>query len=242
MKLIFIRHGDPDYVNDTITERGKIEVAALTERVLKWDIDEVFLSPLGRAQATAKPFLEKSGIKAETLSWLREFNAFVDRPHTGKKGLPWDFMPGYWTNVSEMYDKDNWYNAPVMKTGDVKEKYNTVCDGIDKLLAERGYVRENRIYKTEKGNNKTLVFFCHLGVQFVILSHLFGISSPCIWQNFFVAPTSVTVVETEEREEGIACFRCQKLGDTSHLYLNGIKPSRSGFFEEVYGEEKFDII
>ena len=235
MKLIFIRHGDPDYVNDTITERGKREVEALTERVLKWDIDEVFLSPLGRAQDTAKPFLKKSGMSAETLPWLREFYAYVDDPETGKKTLPWDFMPDYWTNIDKMYDKDNWVYAPVMQTGDVKEQYKTVCDGIDKLLGERGYVRDGRVYKTEEGNDKTLVFFCHLGVQFVILSHLFGLSSPVLWQSFFVAPTSVTVVETEERIRGRAYFRCRKLGDTSHLYRKGIEPSRSGFFEEVYG-------
>ncbi|MBO4898237.1 MAG: histidine phosphatase family protein [Clostridia bacterium] len=241
MKLIFIRHGDPDYVNDTITERGKIEVEALTERVLKWDVDEIFLSPLGRAQDTAKPYLEKSGRHAETLPWLREFNGHAIRPHTGKQALPWDFMPDFWTNVPELYDKDFWYKAPVMQTGDVEEQAEWVYEEFDKLLAQRGYIRDGRVYKTEKGNNKTLVFFCHLGVQLLILSHLFGISAPCLWQNFFVAPTSVTVVETQEREEGRACFRCQKLGDTAHLEAAGIKPSRSGFFEEVYGEEKFDI-
>lgn len=25
MKIIFIRHGDPDYVNDTLTEKGRRE-------------------------------------------------------------------------------------------------------------------------------------------------------------------------------------------------------------------------
>ncbi|MDE6725804.1 MAG: histidine phosphatase family protein, partial [Ruminiclostridium sp.] len=102
------------------------------------------------------------------------------------------------------------------------------------ILSEDGYIRNKDIYITEQGNEKTIVFFCHLGVQFVILSHLFGISAPVMWQNFFVAPTSVTVVATEEREKGKVSFRCKKLGDTSHLDAAGIKPSDSGFFNEVY--------
>ncbi|MCH5213094.1 MAG: hypothetical protein J1G06_08760 [Oscillospiraceae bacterium] len=42
MKLIFIRHGDPDYANDTITERGRVEAEALVSRVSKWNVEKFF--------------------------------------------------------------------------------------------------------------------------------------------------------------------------------------------------------
>ena len=32
MKLIFIRHGDPDYVHDTLTKQGITEAEALIPR------------------------------------------------------------------------------------------------------------------------------------------------------------------------------------------------------------------
>lgn len=32
MRLLFIRHGDPDYVHDTLTEKGHREAALLAER------------------------------------------------------------------------------------------------------------------------------------------------------------------------------------------------------------------
>ena len=121
-----------------------------------------------------------------------------------------------------------------METGSVSEEYSRGCGGIDEVLAEYGYIRNKGIYTTKQGNEKTIVFFCHLGVQFVILSHLFGISAPAMWQNFFVAPTSVTEVVTEERINGEVCFRCKRLGDISHLYIAGIEPSNSGFFNEIY--------
>ena len=234
MKLIFIRHGDPDYVNDTLTERGWKEAEALSKRVAKWDIDKIYCSPLGRAQDTVSLSLKLMNRTAETKDWLREFFVKIIDPQTGVERIPWDLMPSYWTEQPELYDKDSWHKSDIMKTGNVSEAYARVCNGIDEILAEYGYTRDKGIYTTEQGNDKTIVFFCHLGVQFVILSHLFGISAPAIWQNFFVAPTSVTVVATEEREKGKVAFRCKKLGDTSHLDAAGITPSDSGFFNEVY--------
>lgn len=234
MKLIFIRHGDPDYVNDTLTERGWKEAEALSKRVAKWDIDRIYCSPLGRAQDTASLSLKLMNRTSETKDWLREFFVKIIDPQTGAERIPWDLMPSYWTERPELYDKDSWHKSDIMKTGSISEEYERVCNGIDGILAEYGYIRNKRIYTTEQGNDKTIVFFCHLGVQFVILSHLFGISAPAIWQNFFVAPTSVTVVATEEREKGRVAFRCKKLGDTSHLNVAGITPSDSGFFNEVY--------
>lgn len=229
MKLIFIRHGYPDYANDTLTERGWKEAEALSKRVAKWNIDKIYCSPLGRAKDTASLSLKLMNRTTETKDWLREFFVRITDPQTGQDRIPWDLMPAYWTEQPELYDKDRWHKSEIMKTGKVFEEYGRVCRGIDEILAEYGYIRHKGIYTTEQGNEKTIVFFCHLGVQFVILSHLFGISAPAIWQNFFVAPTSVTVVATEEREKGKVAFRCKKLGDTSHLDMAGIAPSDSGF-------------
>lgn len=234
MKLIFIRHGDPDYANDTLTERGWKEAEALSKRVARWNIDKIYCSPLGRAQDTASLSLKLMNRTAETKDWLREFFVKIIDPQTGDERIPWDFMPAYWTKQAELYDKSEWHKSSIMQTGRVSEEYERVCKGIDEILSEYGYTRNGGFYTTRQGCDKTIVFFCHLGVQFVILSHLFGISAPAMWQNFFVAPTSVTVVATEEREKGIAAFRCKKLGDTSHLYIAGIEPSDSGFFNEIF--------
>ncbi len=41
----------------------------------------------------------------------------------------------------------------------MKEEYEWVADGLDTLLAQYGYVRDGHLYRTEQGNNDTLVFF-----------------------------------------------------------------------------------
>ena len=68
MKLLFIRHGDPDYEHDTLTEKGHREAALLAEKLCKIPIDEFYMSPLGRAQDTAAYTLNKLGKKAEVLA------------------------------------------------------------------------------------------------------------------------------------------------------------------------------
>lgn len=243
MRLIFIRHGDPDYVNDSLTEKGRREAALLAERVASWKVDEFYCSPLGRAQETASYSLKKINRTATTLDWLQEFYVRVKDPVTGNERIPWDFMPEQWTKDPLVYDKDNWVDAELLKTGDVRKNFMEVKNGIDSILEKHGYVRNGAVYKTnhtipsERGKNaqdeKTLVFFCHLGVSFVILSHLLGFSPEQLFHCMYVAPTSVTVVNAEERIAGTAMFRTQLIGCTRHLY--GKEPvSASGYFTDVF--------
>ena len=59
MKLIIIRHGDPDYEHDTLTPKGVREAKLLSERISKLDVKAFYCSPLGRAQDTASYTLDK---------------------------------------------------------------------------------------------------------------------------------------------------------------------------------------
>lgn len=55
MLLYIVRHGDPDYVTDTLTERGKLQAEAVGKRIAASKIDRIFSSPMGRARQTAEP-------------------------------------------------------------------------------------------------------------------------------------------------------------------------------------------
>lgn len=49
MKILLIRHGDPDYTIDSLTKKGWKEAEYLSERLEKLDVKEFYVSPLGRA-------------------------------------------------------------------------------------------------------------------------------------------------------------------------------------------------
>lgn len=238
MKLIFIRHGDPNYETDSLTEKGNREAEALSLRVAKWNITDIYCSPLGRAQETASYSLKLLSRNAKTLDWLREFYDPIYYPPRGRKQAPWDFYPAYWTAEPKFYDKDHWFEAPILQQAefDIKAYYDEVCSSLDLLLADYGYIRKDGYYEVTRHPEKeeVLVFFCHLGVSFVCYSHLLGISPSVLWQSFFVAPSSVTILGSEERVSGEAAFRCQVLGDTKHLSDAGEPISSSGYFTDAF--------
>lgn len=242
MKLMMIRHGDPDYSIDSLTEQGWKEARLLADRVSSLDVKAFYLSPLGRARDTASVTLKKMGREAEVLPWLREFDAPIADGRTGKKRVPWDWLPADWTKVPEFYDRRLWHTVPVMREGHVREEAERVFSGLDALLKKHGYERDGEIYRAVRPNRDTVVLFCHFGVECVMLSHLLGVSPMILWHGFCAAPSSVTTLYTEERREGAANFRAAAFGDTSHLYIAGEKPSFSARFCETFtcAEERHD--
>ena len=59
MILYYIRHGDPNYEEDTITELGHYQAEETSKFLAKQNIDLIFSSPLKRARDTAKYLVEK---------------------------------------------------------------------------------------------------------------------------------------------------------------------------------------
>jgi len=237
MKLLIVRHGDPDYVLDSLTEKGKREAEFLAERLCKLEVKDFYVSPLGRAQRTAEPTLTALGRTAETLDWLREFDASVLKPNKTEHGIAWDWLPEDWTIRENFYDKDAWLLEPEMMDSDTKEKYDAVIAGFDALLCKHGYRRSGNIYKVENANNDTIVLFCHFGLEAVLMSHLLNVSPMVLWHGFAAAPTSVTTIVSEERREGKASFRISSFGDISHLYVHDEPPAFAARFSECYKNE-----
>ena len=84
MRILLIRHGEPDYSADRLTAKGKEEAELLSRRMEKYEIRDFYVSPLGRARETAEYTLRRMGREAETLPWLEEFRARHTDPETGK--------------------------------------------------------------------------------------------------------------------------------------------------------------
>ena len=132
---------------------------------------------------------------------------------------------------------DHWFENEAMQEGHVKEEYDRVIGEFDKLLAKHGYERKGHYYKVNEENNDTIIFFCHFGLECVLLSHLLNISPMVLWHGCVAAPSSVTTLTTEERRQGIAAFRMSAFGDISHLYANNEPPAFAARFCEAYGNK-----
>ena len=97
MKLVIVRHGEPDYERDSLTPKGWREAALLADRLCREPADAYYCSPLGRARDTARDTLHRLGREATALPWLREFSGTIINPRTGEESIIWYQMPQYWT-------------------------------------------------------------------------------------------------------------------------------------------------
>ena len=252
MRLLLIRHGDPDYERDTLTTMGDREAAELSEYMAKEHIDYIYKSPLGRAQKTAFFTEARIGKEGVTCDWLQEFpgRLNVDAAPWIKKAYPdwkdhhnadperifWDMAPAELMKRPELLDPVDWRTSDIATVSDLVGMYDHVTGEFDKLLASHGYRRDGRLYHAEKENKDTIAFFCHFGVSCVLLSHLWNCSPFMTWHVLCMTPSSVTELVTEEREKGEAIFRALRIGDISHLKASDDTPSFAGRFCEVYSD------
>ena len=235
MKILIVRHGDPNYSIDSLTEKGWKEAEYLSERLCRLDVKEFCVSPLGRAKDTASFTLKKLNRTAVEYEWLQEVRTRIRRPDVKeKKMILWDWLPKDWTMDERYYRYDAWYDTEIMKEAKAKEEYDWITGNFDRFLKEHGYVREGHYYRAEAPNNDTFVFFCHFGVGCMLLSHLFSVSPMVLLHSLCAAPASVTTVVTEERRKGIASFRMTSYADISHLYVHNEPPAFAARFCECY--------
>ena len=243
MRLIFVRHGEPDYTIDSLTEKGWKEAELLSHRMEKIKAKKCFVSPLGRAKDTASLSLRKMNTEWEELDFIREFSPTINRPDNKKeKKVAWDWLPEDWTSYEDFYTTDKWTNHPIFEEAGVGAEVEYIYSGFEKLLISLGYRKEGKLFKAEKPNNDTYVFFCHFGITCVLLGYLLNISPMCLWHSTCAAPTSLTIVNTEERRKGVASFRMAAFGDTSHLYAGDEPVSFAARFCECFGnnDERHD--
>ena len=248
MRLIFLRHAEPDYAIDGLTEKGHREAALLAAATPALHIDHCHTSPLGRARETAAYCLDSMGKTAVEQDWLEEFNAPVDLDqhpqlintvyqnshHTRR--IPWDILPSYYAAHPELSDPVRWRESEICKCSSIPERYDAVTSAFDDLLGSYGYVHKDGLYRVEKENRVTLGFFCHYGITCVLLSALWNISPFLLWQSLVMLPSTVTEVVSEERQQGLAWFRAVRIGDQSHLYSGNEAPSFAARFCEVYSD------
>lgn len=234
MKLLIVRHGDPDYSIDSLTPTGWKEAELLVPRLSKLDVKAFYVSPMGRAKDTASLTLKAMGREAEECLWLREFNGSIRKPYEEGPGGVWDWLPAEWTREKRYFDRDRWMEPEAMQDPSIRKEWQWVTENFDALLAKHGYVRDGNVYRAERPNEDTVVFFCHFGLECVLLSHLLHISPMVLWHGMCAAPSSVTTLVTEERREGIAYFRMSSFGDISHLYAADQEPAFAARFCETY--------
>lgn len=218
MRLLFIRHGEPNYELDCLTENGVKQAQLLKARLDSTEnISAVYLSPMGRAQQTGMIYLKGKILPAKTCSWLREFDVKVPDPNYPEPVPVWDLYPKFWTEAPENFDRKLFAEQPGIKNSELPSRYLAACQGIDDVLYHNGLARRGNMYVKMDNCDKTIAFFCHFGITCVMIAHLLGVSPILTLQGLSAEPTAIATLCTDDRFGDKVNFRMHGFGDISHL-------------------------
>ncbi|MBR6100841.1 MAG: histidine phosphatase family protein [Ruminococcus sp.] len=217
MKLLIIRHGDPDYEHDCLTDLGREQAVKLAARLAGTKIDGVYSSPMGRARETAGFYCDLTGREAVVLPWLHEFDVKITDTELNEPVVTWDMLPSHWTKSPLLYDRVGYSSAPELAGSDMHSRALSVGEGLDALLTSYGLIREGNVYRKEGECGETLALFCHFGVGCVMIAHLLGISPMVALNGLSADPTAVATLCTDDRFPTLVNFRLHGYNDRSHL-------------------------
>lgn len=227
MLLFILRHGDPIYNPDSLTEKGHLQASALAKRLSLYGIDKLYSSPMIRAQQTARPTEILLNKTAQIEDWASEgalyeqFSVAVGESrrwlfHSPKKNLLRD------PEISKLGLK--WYEHPLFDEIEGKAGYERILNASDEFLLRQGYRhdRKNCRYIAENHTDQRVAMFCHQGFGLSWLGTMLDIPLPIIWTGFDFSHTGMTVVEFTPDENGIVLPMVLTLSNDSHLYREGL--------------------
>lgn len=241
MLFLYVRHGDPIYSPDSLTELGVNQAEALSKRLSLYGIDEIYASSSNRAQLTAKPTCEKLGKQMKILDFANEDYTWKELTIPVGDGLIWLFQHRKFINLlasKEIRDLgDRWFDHPEIKKFNFEKGINRVYDEVDKFMADLGYehIRFTGKYKAVKPNDKRVALFAHHGFGLAFFSCLLDIPYPQMANHFDICHSGLTVIDFQENE-GYAVPKILTLSSDSHLYKEGVERNYNTIFGADYEE------
>ena len=219
MRILFVRHGEPDYANDCLTAAGREKARRAAQRLREEGIEEIWSSPLGRARETAQAAAETLGLPVQTLDFMREVTwGSTDGTELYAGGHPWAITDEMARQGLEL-NRPDWRESPYFRTNRVVECVDLIEQGIDGWLAGFGYVREGSRYRhaAEEKEHRTVALFSHGGSSCAAMGHILGLPFPYALALLHIDFTGISMVRLDGRA-GIGTLPQLKCSnDAAHL-------------------------
>lgn len=219
MRIIFVRHGHPDYATDTLTELGHRHAAAAAQRLKDEGITEIYASPMGRAQQTAQYTADLLGLPIETLPFMREirFRAVEEGEELPHKGNPW-------LNVVDMVaegksiQRSDWQSDYPFCRSRIVGAVEVITEGFEAWFNTMGYTREGEYYRVGTGTDKTIAIFSHAGSSTAAICRLFNLPYMFACQALSPNFTAITVVSLPNRVGELVSPSFEIALDARHIH------------------------
>ena len=221
MEIVLVRHGEPEWVRDglnvdnpPLTERGHRQATEVARALRGETFDEIWVSPLVRAQQTSAPLLgdrnDRPGAHV-TQAWLEEIRNPI-----------WHGTPR--EKAEEAYREER--SRPAHRRWDgltdgepVRDFVSRIHSGAELFLNERGVTRQNHslpMWHIDDSDRRILLV-AHAGTNSVVICHLLGLDpTPWEWDRFVLGHASISRLTSFEMGDGHT-FGLTKLSDVEHL-------------------------
>ena len=228
MYLFIVRHGEPDYEADALTENGRHQALLTAERLMIDRIDEIHASTLGRAQETAGFLAEVTGLGIIDEPWATELGPDTKSAMFTGKPVGIGIYPSTYLLSEEFQGLTTEEVLRTVKglcdTGFPK-KYKGIGEGLDRMLSDLGYERTAAgFYDPVEPSGRHVALFCHGAMIRSILAHIYHIPYQFLGSSFHENFCGVTILRFDSDTGGAFVPKLITFGDIGHLYKEGEQP------------------
>lgn len=242
MRIIFVRHGHPNYEKDCLTELGHLHAAAVANRLAGEGIEAIYSSTCGRAHETAGYVARKLGLDIVKCDFMREISwGSVNEQSLKFNGHPWDTVDHMVANNESILEAD-WADKEPFVHNKLVADVQMIADATDAWLESLGYKREGKYYRVcgniimgshadgalpvdcalhsggdQRPTCRTIAAFGHGGASAAILSHMFNLPFPFTCSVMGPDYTGITVVTLPDNKGCLVTPRFEILNDARHI-------------------------
>lgn len=218
MRLLLIRHGEPDYAHDCLTPLGRAQAEAAARRLAGEGITRIYSSPNGRAKETASYTAKQFGLPVVTLPWMHEISWGGDG--VPENGHPWTLGDWMLRDGFDWYHAD-WRDHPYFRNNAATACWDMIEKELNALLAEHGYVHDGRRFLCERENRENIALFSHGGSGGCVLSQLLHLPFPYVCSVLPYDFTSVIILDFPSAPGEYVFPRLDLFNDHAHIEKTG---------------------
>ena len=224
MEIVLIRHGQPNWVTGVnaytadpkLTDLGRLQSEKSSTVFDKSSVDELWVSPLTRAQETHLPFKDKSiSKKIHVFKWLKEMEDEEEKELFGKSQ----------EEVMDFFEKRNTQSFEewiVGNHGQYMEKFrDNIILNLESELEKRNINpsgnKYDRLFDLNNSEKKNIMIISHAGTMSVLISYFLNMPLyPWTWRKFLPRHAGHTILKSTEISSG-HFFRLKEFNNVSFL-------------------------
>ncbi len=218
MRILFVRHGHPNYRENCLTELGHEQAKAAALRLAGENICEVYSSSYGRAVETAMYTAEKLAKAVTKLEFMKEVSwGSSDGNELYENGHPWKTAEYAASQGYSLLD-EGWTKKAPFSNNILFSYVETIFSESDKWMETLGYRREGAYYRVVGDDtDKTVALFSHGGSSSACLGRLLNLPFFYLCKTLCPDYTAITAISLSNEKGTLAVPTIEYANDAKHI-------------------------